>query len=250
MTKTQPSITLTIALALALPACGSEDGVGFAVRASTAAPSGPSDLLQLTDDGDTTFTLTAGRLHLRDIEFDLPDGVHCEDIAEGLVGATCEAEDSGNSSGDKIRVAGPFDIDLITGIATPSLADVSLPALAYSRIDFRVDDDPNDVSFAVTANFEHGGEALALSLSLDFNEDIRIEHPGGVAVDADTDLIASFVVDNWLGGVDVGACLESGDINREGDTVIIDESSTSGACSDIEDTIKSNMKTSGQLDRN
>ena len=37
---------------------------------------------------------------------------------------------------------------------------------------------------------------MTLELSLDFNEDIRIETPLGIAVDGDTDLIAEFVVDN------------------------------------------------------
>ena len=90
---------------------------------------------------------------------------------------------------------------------------------------------------------------MTLNLNLDFNEDIRIEDPQGLTVDADSDLIAEFVVNNWLGGVDLGSCIDDEDVSIEGSTVVIDDSSTSGSCSDIENIIKENMKNSGQLDR-
>ena len=135
-----------------------------------------------------------------------------------------------------------------TGISTPSLADVLIPAGTYKRIDFRVDDNGADSSFAMTATFQYEGAAMTMDLNLDFNEDIRIEDPQGIIVDGDSDLIAEFVVSNWLGRVDVGSCIDDEDVTVEGSTVVIDDSSTSGSCSDIENTIKDNMKNSGQLD--
>ncbi len=201
--------------------------------------------MQMSDDGGTVYALDSGTLRLRHIELDLPDGERCADVADSLVGAECDDGDSD----DKIRIAGPFTVDLVTGTSMPSLADVVVPAGNYARVDFRVEDGPDDSAFAVAAAFEHDGEALSLALTLDFNEDIRIEAPAGVSIDADSDLIAEFVIDNWLAGVDIGACIAEGDVGREGDVVFVDDSSTSGSCSDIEDTIKRNMKLSGQLDR-
>jgi hypothetical protein len=206
----------------------------------------------MTDDGGSDFALQAGTLNLRDIELDLPDGTTCADV-EGAFGggATCEDSDDPNddSPNAKIVIDGPFEVDLVAGTATPSLDDVQIPVGLYARVDFRVEDNPDDVSFAGLAGFQYQGDDMTLDFSFDFNEDIRIEDPAGISVDEDSDLIAEFVVDNWLAGIDVGSCIDDGDVTVSGSTVQVDESSTSGDCSDIEDTIKDNMKNSGQLDR-
>ena len=131
----------------------------------------------------------------------------------------------------------------------PSLDEIKIPAGTYKRIDFRVEDDENNSSFAVVAGFDHEGESMTLNLDLDFNEDIRIEMPQGIYVDEESDLIAEFVVDNWLGGVDITTCMDEGDVTIAGNIVFVDDSSTRGACSDIENTIKRNMKESGQFDK-
>ncbi len=240
MKKTLTLLTLSLSLA----ACSSP-GVGMEVRAVTndSNPSLPDAPLVFADSAGDEFALQSAYLRLRHIELDLPDGVSCSDAEDTLVGAECD------SDGDKIRILGPIDVDLVSGTATPSLADVVIPAGTYIRLDFRVEDNPDDVAFAAVADFQHNGDQLSLDLSLDFNEDIRIESPGGITVDADTDLIAEFVVTNWLNGIDVGSCIDDGDVTMEGTTVFVTEGSTSGSCSSIEDTIKSNMKNSGQLDR-
>lgn len=244
MTKTYP-ILLALVFSCPLGGCGADtDVAGVTVRAVTSAgdiPTSP-DELTFTDDSDNQFTVQSAYLHLRDIELDLPEGVACADISDSLNGATCDA------GSDKIVIDGPFDIDLVAGTSTPSLDAVMIPTGRYERIDFRVDDNANDTSFAVVAGFERD-MPYTLNLNLDFNEDIRIESPLGVAVEADSDLIAQFVVGDWLAGVDVGSCMDAGDVTLDGTTVTIDEGSSSGACSDMEDVIKDNMKNSGQLDR-
>lgn len=244
MTKTY-SLPLTLAFSCLLGACVTDgDVAGVGVRAVTGGgdvPASPSELT-FTDDGGNQFAIESAYLHLRDIELDLPDGLTCADIASTLSGADCEPGD------DKIVITGPLDIDLVAGTATPSLAAVEIPAGQYERIDFRVDDNAQDTSFAVVADFERD-MLYTLNLNLDFSEDIRIESPLGVSVDAGTDLIAEFVVGDWLAGIDVGSCMDAGDVTLDGSTVTIDDDSSSGACSDIENIIKDNMKNSGQLDR-
>lgn len=233
--------------ALLLLGCSS-GGVGVDVRAVTSsnAPAGTADQMEISDSGGSAFAIRTAGLHLRDIELDLPDGQRCSDIADSLVGAEC---DDSLDSDDTIRIVGPFDIDLVTGIATPDLSGVVIPEGTYRRVDFRVENAEGTPSFAFTANFDHGGEAMVLDLSLDFNEDVRLESLEGIAVSADTDLVAALVADTWLSGVDIGSCIDDGDVLVEGATVILDESSSSGSCSDVENTIKTNMKQSGQLDR-
>jgi len=243
MLKTTSTVFFTALVALGCSDTG--DSAGLSVQAvSSAGSEAPEDLVMI-DDSSVDYGLLSAHLHLRDIELDLPDGKSCSDVDDSLGGGVvCDDSDSS----DKIVVAGPFDVDLVAGTATPSLDDVLIPVGTYKRIDFRVEDNANDVSFAVVANFEHQGDAMTLDLALDFNEDIRIEDPAGLTVDADTDLIAQFVVSDWLVGVDIGQCIDDGDVAIDGTTVTIDDGSTSGDCSAIEDTIKSNMKNSGQLD--
>ena len=231
--------------------CASEDTatVALELRATTGADTIDPGSLTMADNGDVEYALQAASLHLRNIEIDLPDGLECGDIAEALSGpATCETAEAANDE-DKIVIDGPFDVDLVGGKAEPSIESVRIPVGDYKRIDFRVEDNADDVSFAVRAAFRHEDQDLTLDLSLDFNEDIRIEAEQGVSVTEETDLIAEFVIDSWLAGVDIGSCIADGDVVMDGTTVVVDESSTSGSCSDIEDTIKNNMKNSGQLDR-
>ena len=239
-------IVTTIIVAAAMSACSSSEGIGIDVRASTSTGLSANDTdLLVIDDGGGAFALETARLRLRHIELDLPDGSQCSDLADDLVAAECDDD----PDGDKIHIPGPFDVDLMTGESTPSLASVVIPAGMYKRIDFRVEDGVDEVAFAATALFERDGETLTLDLSLDFNEDIRIEEPAGTQVTAESNLIAQFVVDDWLAGVDIGACMDDGDVAIEDGTVSVDDGSTSGSCSDIENIIKVNMKESGQLDR-
>ncbi len=230
--------------------CSENDtSVGFSISAVSSTGSESSGDLAMTDDGSVDYTLKSAQLHLRNIELDLPDGQTCADIADTLDnGVTCEIAEVGDDS-DKLVIAGPFDVDLVSGTASPSLETIVIPAGTYKRIDFRVEDNNDDVSFSVNADFLHNGETHTLQLSLDFNEDIRVERNQGITVDANTSLVAKFVVNNWLAGIDLEQCIDDNDVQIEDKTVVIDDASTSGSCSDIENTIKDNMKNSGQLDK-
>ena len=238
------SSTLVTSL-LVLVGCASGGGtVGLSVQAvsDTTDPA-----LDFVDDGGVVYGVQTATLNLRNIEIDLPDGMVCADIAGQLSGpAVCD--DSPGSS-DKIRIQGPFVIDLVAGTSTPTLDDVRIPAGVYKRIDFRVDPNAADESLGLTADFTHMGTDYLLDLSLAFNEDIRIEDPAGIELTPDTDLMADLVLDTWLAGVDLGACIEANEVDIVGTTVVVTDSSATGACSGIEDTIKTNMKTSGQLDK-
>ena len=248
MTNMRKSLVFTLT-SLVLAACGGGGGEGASLSIQAASSSGGLDL---ADDGGTTYALESAQVHLRHIELDLPAGASCADLEGELVGAACLSD-------EKIRIDGPMVVDLITGATTPELGAVVLPAGTYSRIDFRVDDgDPqegliqagdalDDYSLVIEAIFDYEGAPVTLLLSLNFDEDIRIEQPGGVALDPADDLIVKFVVDDWLAGVDIAGCLDSGELALAGDTVVIDDQAD-GACGGVEGVIKDNMKNSGDLD--
>lgn len=237
---------------LTLLACSGGDGVGLSVRGVSRAPGGSGGSIGVADEGGMSFTLSSAQVHLRQIQLDLPDGVTCADIEAELKGAACLSD-------EKIHIDGPMVVDLVAGTVEPDLGAVVIPAGTYRRIDFRVDDgDPqegliepgstlDDYSFVVEAGFEYEGNPVTLMLSLNFDEDIRFERPEGVAVAPGEDLVAGFVVDDWLAGVDIMGCLNDGELVVEGGVVIIDDLSD-GACGGVEDVIKNNMKNSGDLD--
>lgn len=219
-----------------------------AVTGSSTA--GPGAIVR--DEAGTSFTLTSAQVHLRDIELDVPDGSSCDDVAA----AGCVA--------DTIKIQGPFVIDLLTGVSDPPLEDVSIPAGTYKRIDFRIDDgqpsqglvgagDPLDNrSMVATASFLYESQPVTLSLSLRFNEDVRVEDPAGIDVSGDAAaLLTTFDAGVWLDGLDIVECLRRGDLAIVGGAVTVDDDTTagSGACSEIETLLKHNIKTAAQFDR-
>ncbi|MBK7534169.1 MAG: hypothetical protein IPI49_02135 [Myxococcales bacterium] len=211
-----------------------------------------------TDTAGTSFTLQQGLLHLRHIEIDLPQGQRCADLGDTLAGATCR-DPSVAGEEAKIRIAGPIVVDLVAGTSTPTLANVVIPAGSYKRIDLRVDDGQpsqgvvqagsplDDNALAVIAAFDRGGVQAVLDLRLNFDEDIRIEQPGGVSVAPGDDLIARFAATNWLSGVNLKACVDT--LTASAGRYVVDDRND-GACAGIEDTVKRAMKESGDLDSN
>ncbi len=278
MIKTSAKLGLWAAAAMAAGAvgCGTESaepgaggGVGLGFRAVKPAVSqglAGDELgagLTVTDEVGTVYTLVSTKVNLRDIELDLPAGTRCNEIAAELGGgARCGSDnaddssgggsDSTNGGGDKVKIDGPFTVDLLTGTATPSLAEVRVPALAYDRIDFRIE--PADAgelegtSWRTTATFDDGGTQRALTLSLRFNEDLRVEAPGGVQVEAGAPLLVRFDVTQWLSGVGLGACVDSGEADA-GDAIVIDDATRGNECGEVEGALKEAVKRSMQLDR-
>ena len=231
--------------------------VGLQFQAVTDDGSAASSGDVVTDDAQTAFGLIDAQLHLRDIELDLPEGSKCGEVPEAA-GTTCD------ESSNKIIIDGPFVIDLVTGQATPDLNNIEVPAGVYKRIDFRVEDgDPDegvvaagsaldDRSFSGSFSFDDQGTPLTLRLSLRFNEDIRLEDPAGIdASGSAQSLLTKFNISAWFAGLDISGCLANGELAIVDGEVLVDDDALSGSgdCSDIENTLKTNMKNSGQIDK-
>lgn len=104
-----------------------------------AAEEVPTALAFQSSDG-ASFTLTQARIHLRDIRLDLPKGIKCADVIGPTNGVTCKGSDSGGSGSGTLVVDGPLVVDLMTGVSTPDLSGVVIPAGNYKRIDFRLEE--------------------------------------------------------------------------------------------------------------
>lgn len=211
------------------------------------------------DAGGVEFPIEEAEAYLRDLEFDLPPDLTCQDLAfEPEPPVTC---------GASIRVEGPYVVDLVSGTAAgasgSSLQGLIIPSGTYSRVDARFEDaDPSDglvgdtdpladLSLRVRGTFDGPDGTTPYELRLKFNEDVRIESDLGIEVSDQgaNDVIIGLDPAIWLAGVSVVTCLEDGDLDLTLGELIIDDSAGSGNCAGIENTVKENMKRSGQLDR-
>jgi hypothetical protein len=235
--------TALVASVTTLGACGA-DGANVGVSVAALSSDGASQLTS-TDGAGTNVAITSGQLAVRDIEFDLPVGATCADVADQLEGARCEAADNADEAGEaKIIIDGPMVIDLVQRTATPSLDAVRIPAGTYRRVDVRVESSAalDDAALVVDLAFDWAETASRATLRLDFSEDIRTESPGGIDVAAGEDLVTRFVVDGWLAGADLVACLEDlGAAPGDATTVTGDD------CGAIETAVKNNFKESADL---
>jgi hypothetical protein len=263
-----PSLRQTLlpaAAAVALAACGGEGvSLRFSVHESQAQaasvhvqadhyPLPPAPTFRSSDG--VTFTLTEARLHLKDIRLDLPQGTKCANVRGLFAGATCQGGESGSGSGTVV-VPGPIIVDLMTGATLPDLSTLRLPAGTYKRIDFRLEEaKAGEVavteplvgySLRVKASFNQDSTPSNLELNLKFSEDARFESATGVEVGADDELLALLKPQVWLEGLPVAACLQKGDLEMSSNVLLMD-ASAKGDCSGAEDTVKRNIKNSGDL---
>ncbi len=201
--------------------------------------------LSLVDASGTVFNIESAQANIRHIEFDLPDSSHEE------------------SEEDKISVAGPFVVDLMTGSFSPNLSDVEIPVGTYKRMDIRLDDAEMEDglleeshgllehSLVVTGSFSYDGvDNRKFSIKFQFNEDIRFETEAGIEVTEGTlnTMAVHLLVNEWLEGADITGCLQDGDMELDSEgNLHINDSNASGKCAEIEGIIKDNMKNNYDL---
>jgi hypothetical protein len=251
----------------------------FALTACDAGPRGGTDIgnalsaiemaARSSDDpgaedpaGDdaqgTALTVQAARAYLRHIQLDLPTGTPCDSLGDsddGLVAPlSCEA--------DKLTIEGPFVIDLLERTSDPSLQDLRLPELTYTRVDVRFDDaDPEDglvdeadplaeSTLLVQGEFEYQAATTTYTVLLDFNEDARFESPEGIRVTDEevSTLLLSLDVARWFSALPITQCLDAGDLVVDGGHVDLNDDQ-GGACGALENELKDAIKESGRLER-
>ncbi|PTL77124.1 hypothetical protein DAT35_46665 [Vitiosangium sp. GDMCC 1.1324] len=244
---------LLSATTLAFTAC--EGGEGASLRFSVDEPQAPTFH---SSDG-VTFTLTEALLRLEDIHLRLPQGSGCSDVRGLPPDATCSRGDSGSGSSD-VLLPGPIFVDLMTGTTTPDLSSLRLPSGTYKAIDFRLEDNPlmdakrdapseellMSYSLVVKATFTQEDTVNTLDLRLHFSEDARFESTPGIAVGSGDEMLALLQPQAWLEGLPVGRCLQKGDLRLTENVLSIDDQA-SGECTGAVNTLKRNIKYSGDL---
>lgn len=236
-------------LSFILVACSSTEedtGVTFKLgltdgTVSSKMARAAGDAQTFTDVGGTSFTITTARVNIRHIEFD-------------------HADENADSTDNKVKITGPFVYDLINQTSSPAISVIDLPTGTYKRIDIRLDD--AEVSDGVVTATDqlaentmyiagtYGADANSFEFLLEFNEDIRFEDATGISVDVTTatDMLLTLDVTDWLDGINITQCIEDDEVVVDSDgALLVDDNNSGGNCSDMEGTIKTNIKNSYDL---
>ena len=226
---------------VAMQAASGVDGLG-----KTAAPRNPDGSFTLTDAGGSSITVQVALANVGRIKLKLPDGLDCKDAGE----TACEAAEA--------VIPGPMIADLITGKWLPDPGTIRIPVGAYRRIDVRLEGKSKDKpgpdsgldghSLILRGIFGYSGKAdRRLSITLDFDEDVRFVSDTGLSLDSiGLNRFTVFLdVERWLTGVDIGGCLDEGKLKLDADGgLAIDKEN---ACGLLQSELKAAIKASGKL---
>jgi hypothetical protein len=243
---------------VALVGCGTETGNGLVTIKAALTSSDPQTGTAIIgkDAQQTVVTVDSARASLRHIEFQRPGGKQ-----------TCDDFKSSNTErvkcdGGKIRVNGPIAIDLLTRNATPSLADLEIPADTYMRVDVRFDEArpaegvvmPSDplAGSAIIASGELSypmGATTRFDFALTFTEDARFENSAGIRIEESgvNQVLLSLDVARWFSAIPITQCIQNGDLTIDNGHVTIEDKGA-GNCASIEGAMKEAIKSSGRLD--
>jgi hypothetical protein len=236
----------------ALAACGAETGNGLAPRTSSVS-------MGLTSSTDASSSETAGftgpdadgailrvrsaRASIGWIELHM-DGTGCGEVTTPTT-ASCDA--------GKLRFAGPFVADLVSGRLEPSLDDVVLPAVAYRRVDVRLEKGrvfgkaPGiEQTLTATGTLERNGTSTPFDLALDFNAEAKFDDAAGVDLSGGpSGVLLQLDVGAWFAGAPISGCYDDGELVLDGGRLHIVDAN--GRCRQIRQGISAAIKDSGRL---
>lgn len=223
----------------ALVACaGTETGNGGDAKKRTAKVE-----LKLTDSGQpqssTAFAgadrdgaeviVTEAWAHFEDLELHLADGVSCDAVLGPVPGDTplayiprCAASD------DRVTLAGPWWVDLVTGVTDPPLDALSLPTGDYTRVDLRLRPEasppsvgpPRAATLVARGDLDVDGVSTPFELELSFTAPMRFD--GGTMVDADGDVVRLlFDVRDWFSAAPFASCARAGLLETDGEGTLL-----------------------------
>lgn len=252
-----------------IASCGSSGlGVGssspgeasVALTFKAAEPSGnegkaPQMIMLSTPIGEAV-AITKSKVVVEEVKFETEEVGACEDLALELKGVTCLA----GEMEVEFKLDGPFIVDLLAGTTSPEIAPMTLPSGTFDKIVAKVA--PLDEEFASLATSpDFIGHSLAIGGQLGsgetarrfliasaVNANVKFEDPAGFTVPASVDvqtIVLSFSADALLAGIDIGACLDSGEATllEDGTYLITDE--TPGKACDFKKMLRENLRAAG-----
>jgi hypothetical protein len=207
------------------------DGDAAPVDISFRAVEGSAAALATTDGTGAAVDIASATVTIERIDLKLPDGLQCTTLDVTLPPfAVCDNDNddpsddspSDDSDDDKIKLIGPFVVDLLTGESTPSLSGLTLPSGMVREVKVRL----SRLSVAGTVTVD--GTPTPFAIDTEADEEIEYEDLTGFEISEGVsvnEIVLSFDVTKWLAGVDMAACAAD--------------------CSEFEDVIEENVEKSG-----
>ena len=248
--RTLLNVIVGSAAALATSACaGSETGNGARdekpVKVEMKLVANVEGTFIAPDKSGTEFEITTATTRVDRLDFVLPDGVVCDLEPEdgSVVPYVARCGDDAESS--RVKVEGPWDIDLVTGMASPALDMLTLPFGAFDRIEARLRPGGHD-DWTLATDGIVGDKSFRLELRM--GEVVRFGDKDGAAVTVD-DVTAAIGLEldpaNWFEELDLAACIASGDVPSEGATLQLHEGSPS-KCGNVTAKVESALRASAR----
>ena len=150
----------------------------------------------------------------------------------------------------ELALKGPFVIDLLTGVSTPDLGTLSVPAGAYTQVKIEMHHGQNDSTLGGRTLVAHGtfiladGSRTPFSLAHTLHDNLNIMSDSGLSLNAGAlnTVAVKLMAGDWLKGLDLSACL--GAVDPAAAIIEITEDSPVGKCLDAEHLIKDNFRAS------
>lgn len=250
-------------LALASACAGTETGNGqkprekvtqVVLKLSDGREGAPATYAAVDADGEPV-VIDAAWVHIDELAFHFADGVSCTSVfdpaafvVEGgaLAGAACDDDD------DRLRIEGPFVVDLMTGHAEPSLDAVPLPPGTYRHAEAMLTRAKGDLP-------PLGGETLVAHGALGSGEDARpfrlalgftafATFDGELAVEAETGGHAHLLFDvrGWFGALPLSACADAGSFEADPDGTLVLRDGGQG-CPHVEQALRDAIRAATRL---
>ncbi len=218
-----------------------------------ASQSGSGNSSEISPAGSGVVLASAHAI-VNEIDAETPEGLECPDMSfvesdSEQCDVQSEERDGSSENQTEIKITGPFDFDLFTGISTPPLDNVTLPSGIYKEVHLRGSSVSADGTFLDQENVNH-----KLHLAIDINEEVNMEDSAGmeVAENSVSSILLKLDVDKWFVGIDLANCIASGGlvIDSGTDTLTIDGSIVaSGECKDVLEQIKENIRQSFDVEK-
>ncbi len=230
---------LTLASTPGLGGCaGVDTGNGAPARIQMALSVGEAPPV---DQGGAAFQVNEASVFVRHLELYLPPGLTCAEIApDGLpAGVACDFE--------KLRVTGPFRVNLLTGDASPALPTLAVPAGTYSRVDVRLEEDElTDTTLVASGTVPIDGTSRPWRLAVELDEVLRFE---GMTIEALEGALARALLgldmSQWFATLPLSACAAAGTLPEEDGVIVLSDGDEE--CVDVEDAIRAGIRGSAAL---
>lgn len=262
--KLKRNPTLAVGISLFVVACsggaltekldGGQTNAALGIKVQSN-PTNTAAALQAALVTADNLTVTEGKACVKEIKLNLPLGMTCDDV--GFVKTSnvkceieMEEEHGAVVSQAEIKISGPIVFDLVTGEATPSLADIVIPSGVYNEIKFKFEGVcgfGDETSIVLKGNMKDSSAVdHPFDLALEYDDDLKIKSATDIQVlegQANT-VFANLILNTWFANVDFVGCLDDDDLPVNGSGVIEINKNTNatGACDDIYDDLLDGIK--------